>query len=304
MKRNILIYLNLMMAGVACQQNNERADAYGNFETTEVTVSAEVAGKIQSLQVTEGQTLQQGQYVGLIDTTQLYLRKQQLQAQARTIQSRSPGVTSQVAVLLEQKRNAEKELKRFQALAQEGAATQKQVDDLQAQVTVLERQIQSAQTQQDPLVSEQQMIQTQIAQIEEQLQDAKIQAPITGRVLLKIAEPGEMATTGTPLFRMASLDTLHLKVYISGSQLAHVKLGQEAEILIDSSADAYKKLSGTVAWISDQAEFTPKVIQTKDERVDLVYAVKVRVPNDGSLKIGMPGEINFLNREESLANHP
>lgn len=304
MMKSILIYSSLVMAGVACQQNNKVADAYGNFETTEVTVSAEIAGKIQSLQVTEGQTLQQGQYVGLIDTTQLYLKKQQLQAQARTIQSRSPGVTSQVAVLLEQKSNAEKELKRFQALAQEGAATQKQVDDLQAQVAVLERQIQSARTQQDPLVSEQQMIQTQIAQVEEQLQDAKIQAPITGRVLLKIAEPGEMATIGTPLFQMASLDTLQLKVYISGSQLAQVKLGQEAEVLIDSSADAYKKLRGIVTWISDQAEFTPKVIQTKEERVDLVYAVKVRVPNDGSLKIGMPGEVNFLDREESLANHP
>lgn len=296
------IFISLVMLMMACQRNNQLSDAYGNFEATEVTVSAQTTGKIKSLNITEGAMLREGQYVGLIDTIQLHLRKQQLKASMQAIEARSPNIASQVAVLLAQKSNAEKELERFRKLAADGAATPKQLDDLQAQVDVLTRQIQATQTQNAPLVSELQMVQAQIAQVEAQLEDAHIKAPITGKVLLKIAEAGEMANTGTPLFRMASLDTLTLRAYISGSQLSHIQLGQNTEVLIDQDADTYKKFSGKVIWISDQAEFTPKTIQTKDERVDLVYALKVRVPNDGSLKIGMPGEINFPAEHEKLAN--
>lgn len=296
------IFISLVMLTFSCQHKKQVSDAYGNFEATELTVSAQTAGKIEFLAVTEGETLQEGQYVGQIDSTQLHLRKQQLKANAQAIQARSPNIASQVAVLLAQKRNAEKELDRFRKLAADGAATQKQVDDLQAQVDVLARQVQAIQTQHAPLVNELQMVQAQIEQVEEQIEDAGIKVPITGKVLLKVAEAREMANIGTPLFLIASLDTLTLRAYISGGQLSHIQLGQTTEVLIDQDADTFKKLRGKVTWISDQAEFTPKAIQTKDERVDLVYAVKVRVPNDGSLKIGMPGEINFLNENEKLAN--
>lgn len=297
------ILISLAVITSACQNHKQASDAYGNFEATTVTVSAETTGKIKFFHITEGQNIQEGQYVGLIDTTQLHLRKQQLEAHAQTIQSRSPHIVSQAAVLFEQRKNAEKELERFRKLAEDGAATQKQVDDLQAQIAVLTRQIQATQAQNAPLISEMQMVQAQIDQIEEQIESAQVRAPITGKVLLKLAEAGEMANAGTPLFHMASLDTLTLRAYISGSQLSQIQLGQSAEVLIDQDADAYKKLQGKVTWIADQAEFTPKTIQTKDERVDLVYAIKVRVPNDGSLKIGMPGEINFFYDAEKLASH-
>lgn len=301
--KHAIIYLPLTILLMACQSNEQVPDAYGNFEATEVTVSAETAGKIQFLHVTEGETLQQGQFVGLIDTTQLYLRKKQLQASLKVIRARTPGISSQVAVLREQKRIAEKELRRFQELAQEGAATQKQVDDLQAQVDVLEKQIQSTRTQEAPLLSELDMIQAQTEQIEDQIQDARIEAPISGRVLLKLAESGEIVTPGMPLFRMASLDTLTLRAYISGRQLSEIKLGQAVQVMVDKAGGEYKSLDGILSWIADQAEFTPKVIQTRDERVDLVYAIKVRVPNDGSLKIGMPGEVIFQQVPGSHSAH-
>lgn len=285
--------LTLALLFAACQQDSDVADAYGNFEATEVTLSAEVAGKILSFDAREGEELHQGQFIAQLDTIQLYLKKQELMAGINAIKARQPGVASRLDVLKEERENAARELKRFRILAEEGAATAKQVDDLQNRVEVLDRQIASARTEFGPLSAEIETMESRIAQLNEQIKDAKLDAPLHGTILVKLAEAHEMVNAGTPLLRMAELDYLELRAYISGSQLDDVKIGQEVEVLIDQDADSFHHLRGTLSWVSDKAEFTPKIIQTKEERVDLVYAIKVRVKNDGRLKIGMPAEVVF-----------
>ncbi|MEK6479082.1 HlyD family efflux transporter periplasmic adaptor subunit [Catalinimonas sp. 4WD22] len=285
--------LTLALLFTACQQDSDVADAYGNFEATEVTLSAEVAGKIMNFDAREGEEFYEGQFIAQLDTTQLHLKKQELKAGINAIKARQPGVSSRLDVLQEERENAAGELKRFQILAEEGAATTKQVDDLQNRLEVLERQIASARTEFGPLAAEIETMESRITQLDEQIKDARVDAPLHGTILVKLAEAHEMVNVGTPLLRMADLDYLELRAYISGSQLDDVKIGQEVEVLIDQDADSFHRLRGTLSWVSDEAEFTPKIIQTKEERVDLVYAIKVRVKNDGRLKIGMPGEVLF-----------
>ncbi len=288
----IYITTGFIVLLLGCQQQ-EQSDAYGNFEATEITISAEVPGKIMRLDLVEGDVLKVGQPLGYIDTTQLHLQKQELLANLSAVSSRKPGIAAQMQVLRQQKANAERELQRFRALAKNAAATQKQVDDLKDQVAVLERQVQSIATQNDPIIGEIGVIEAKIARIENQLQKASITAPMAATVLTKIAQPYEMVNAGSPLFRIADLSHPILRVYVSGTQLPSVKLGQEVQVLVDKNAEENRALSGKVVWIANTAEFTPKTVQTKEERVDLVYAVKVRVTNDGLLKIGMPGEVNF-----------
>jgi HlyD family secretion protein len=275
---------------VACNKNNEKADGYGNFEATEVTISAEASGKIVFLNLEEGVTLAPNSQVGLIDTTQLYLSKQQLIAAKNTIASRSQNVLSQTAVLNEQLKTTLTDQKRIQNMFAENAATKRQVDEINGKVNVLHEQIKSIKTQDAPISNEQKSIDVQIEKINYQIQKCKIINPIQGTVLAKYSEVNEVTNFGKPLYKLADLSEMTLRVFISEKQLNQVKVGQKVTVKIDTEEDM-KLYPGTISWIASSAEFTPKIIQTKEERANLVYALKVNVKNDGSLKIGMPAEM-------------
>lgn len=281
-----LILINL----VACNKNNDKADGYGNFEATEVTISAEASGKIEYLNLEEGAIVAPNTQVGLIDTIQLYLSKQQLIASKNTIASKSGNVLSQTAVLNEQLKTTLIEQKRIQNMFAENAATKRQVDEINGKVNVLNEQIKSVTTQDAPISNEQKSIDVQIEKINDQIQKCKITSPFQGTVLAKYSEANEITNFGKPLYKLADLTTMTLRVYISEKQLNQIKVGQKVTVKIDTQEDM-KSYPGTISWISSSAEFTPKIIQTKEERANLVYAVKVNVKNDGSLKIGMPAEM-------------
>lgn len=281
-----LILINL----VACNKNNDKADGYGNFEATEVTISAEASGKIEYLNLEEGAIVAPNTQVGLIDTIQLYLSKQQLIASKNTIASKSGNVLSQTAVLNEQLKTTLIEQKRIQNMFAENAATKRQVDEINGKVNVLNEQIKSIKTQEAPISNEQKSIDVQIEKINDQIQKCKITSPFQGTVLAKYSEENEITNFGKSLYKLADLTTMTLRVYISEKQLNQIKVGQKVTVKIDTQEDM-KSYPGTISWISSSAEFTPKIIQTKEERANLVYAVKVNVKNDGSLKIGMPAEM-------------
>jgi len=291
MMKNIKILFLAGLAGIlfSCS-NGEKADGYGNFEATEITISSEANGKLEFLNLEEGQILEKGAVVALVDTLQLYLNKQQLLATKATVASKSGGVWSQVSVLNQQLQTAKTEQQRIQNMFNEKAATQRQLDQANNQVDVLKKQIQNVETQNAPIVNEVKSIDAKVAQIEEQIAKSKIKNPIKGTVLTKYAEPGEIVSFGKPLYKIADLKEMTLRVYVSETQLPNIKIGQEVSVKIDSGEDL-KDYKGAISWISASAEFTPKIIQTKEERVNLVYAVKVIVKNDGSLKIGMPAEM-------------
>ncbi len=281
-----LVLINI----VACNTKNDKADGYGNFEATEVTISAEANGKINYLQLEEGVTLAANTTVGLIDTIQLYLNKQQLIAAKSTIASKSANVLSQKSVLIEQLKTTLIDQKRIQNMFAENAATQRQVDEINGKVNVLKEQIKSVSTQDAPIHHEVKSIDVQIEKINDQIKKSAIINPFKGTVLAKYTEPNEVTSFGKPLYKIADLSTMTLSIYISEKQLNQIKIGQKVTVKIDAEEEM-KSYSGTVAWIASSAEFTPKIIQTKEERTNLVYAVKVKVPNDGSLKIGMPAEM-------------
>lgn len=281
-----LILINL----VACNKNNDKADGYGNFEATEVTISAEASGKIEYLNLEEGAIVAPNTQVGLIDTIQLYLSKQQLIASKNTIASKSGNVLSQTAVLNEQLKTTLIEQKRIQNMFAENAATKRQVDEINGKVNVLNEQIKSIKTQEAPISNEQKSIDVQIEKINDQIQKCKITSPFQGTVLAKYSEENEITNFGKSLYKLADLTTMTLRVYISEKQLNQIKVGQKVTVKIDTQEDM-KSYPGTISWIASSAEFTPKIIQTKEERANLVYAVKVNVKNDGSLKIGMPAEM-------------
>lgn len=284
-----------------CTTNSDESDAYGNFEAVEIKVSALAPGTLLYLNVEEGKRVTEGELLGLIDTTNFYLKKEQLKASYAAALSRRPAIAAQAATLEEQKKNALRELNRFQTLSEKGAAAAKQADDLHYQVNVLEKQIASVKTQDIQLTNELKVIQAQIAQVERQIEECKIIAPVSGTVLVKLAEPRELVAIGSPLFRIANLDTLTLKVYVSGTQLDDIRLGQRVSVLIDKDKKRLTSLPGVVTWIASEAEFTPKNIQTRESRTDLVYAVKLKTPNPGGiLKIGMPGEAIFSDMNNQL----
>lgn len=301
----IYSFLLLGILCISCENDQMRSDAYGNFEATIVTVSAESSGKLLQLQVEEGEQLKEGQEVALVDTTALYLQKLQLQAGMRTLSQKTVKVEPEIRVLLDQKSNLEREKNRVEELLKNKAATTKQLDDIKGELKVLEQRIaasrQTARNKNAGILSEKDPIQAQIALIEEQIRKAHVKNPIAGTVLNKLAEASEVVGMGKPLYRIAKLDPLILRAYAGSTQLQKASLGEEVEVLVDEGAEGYRRLTGTLSWISAEAEFTPKTIQTKEERVSLVYAIKVRVPNpEGKLKIGMPAEVNFA--QKSVAN--
>ena len=289
-----IIYLSIILAFASgCNETNDRADAYGNFETTEITVSAEGNGKLVSLKVEEGDRLKKGQLVGVIDTLQLHYQKQVLNAQRAAVSSKTTNVVAQRDVYTTLLSRLNSEVERFKKLVADKAATQKQLDDLESEVDIAKSKIKSIESQNLPVISEIKAMDAQILQLNDLIAKSKIVNPIDGLVTTKLAEESEMITMGKPVYKVADMSTMILRVYISGDQLPVVKVGQQVEVLIDKDKTENTIHKGKISWISDVAEFTPKIIQTKKDRVNQVYAVKVRVKNDGSLKIGMPGEVNF-----------
>jgi HlyD family secretion protein len=282
---------------VACGGKDVAHDATGSFEADEIIVSAEVTGVIRQFDVREGAEVRAGQPLGWIDSTQLYLKKKQLLSQIDAILSRRPHIATQLAAYRVQLETAQRELLRVENLFKSEAATQKQVDDARAQVSVIERQMEAHRSSLDissqGLVSETLPLYAQIEQIDDQMRRSRIVNPVDGVVLNKYSELHELVLTGKPLYKVAPLKELDLRAYITGSQLATIKLNQEVSVMVDDGSAGYREYPGTITWISDKAEFTPKTIQTREERADLVYAVKVRVVNDGLLKIGMYGEVKL-----------
>ncbi|MEP2238139.1 MAG: HlyD family efflux transporter periplasmic adaptor subunit [Maribacter sp.] len=273
------------------------SDAYGNFEADEVIVGSEGQGKILSFNVKEGEQIPAGTIVGYIDTMQLSLKKQQLIASINAVSAQTLDVQSQLNIYREQKKNILREQRRVEHMLKDEAATQKELDNINGNIEVVDREIEAArkklETNNRGILSQIEPIERQIDQINDQINKSLIMNPISGTVLTKYSEEMELAGYGTPLYKIAGLDEITLKVYVSGDQLSHIKIGQEVEVLIDDTKKENRALKGTIKWIASEAEFTPKIVQTKDERVDMVYAVKILVQNDGYLKIGMPGEINF-----------
>jgi HlyD family secretion protein len=286
--------MGIALAGTisSCSSSDDSADAYGNFEATEVIVSAEAMGKVLFFNVEEGQQLAKGEVIGLIDTIDVSLNKKQLMASKSGITAKSANVLSQIAVLRSQLKTAQSEQARVSNMFKSDASTQRQMDEVNGKVDVLKAQMQSVETQNAPIISELAVVDAQLARLEEQLSKSVIKNPISGTVLVKYTEAQEVVSFGKPLYKIANLDQLELKVYISETQLQEVKIGQSVVVHIDAT-EGMIAYDGTVSWISAEAEFTPKIIQTKEERVSLVYAMKILVKNDGALKIGMPAEVNF-----------
>lgn len=288
----ILIFVLFL---TSCKTNSTDAFASGYFEAVETIVSAQGNGSILKLNVQEGQELMAGEKVGQIDSTQIYLSLLQVRSQRGAVLSRKPDISSQTASLKEQIATAQRELKRVENLASGSAATQKQVDDARSQVSVLQKQLSAVENQlsssSQSISKESNPLAYQAQVLEDQLRKTRIINPVNGTVLVKYAEANEMAGIGKPLYKIADLSEMILRVYVTNSQLGAIKLGQTVKILVDKSETEQTEYQGTIEWISDKAEFTPKTIQTKDERSNQVYAVKIRVKNDGMLKIGMYGEI-------------
>ena len=290
----LLLFFILLFS---CKSKDNNYDASGYFEAVETIVSAQANGQILSLNVNEGQELAAGQQVGQIDSTQIYLTLQQVQSQRGAVLSRKPDIGSQTAVLKEQISTAKRELARVERLAAGNAATQKQMDDARSAVTVLQKQLDAQQTSlsntSSSINKEGNPLEVQMSLLKDQINKTHIINPVNGTVLVKYVEQNEMAAIGKPLYKIADLSEIVLRAYITNAQLANLKLGQKVTVLVDKGKDKNAEYQGNVEWISSKAEFTPKTIQTKDERSNEVYAIKIRVKNDGFLKIGMYGDLKF-----------
>lgn len=297
MKYRFVLFPVISLLVISCHDQNHEFDAAGNFEAVETMVSAEANGKILAFEIREGELLKQGQLVGHIDSTQLYLSKLQLEQNRKAILSGRPDIKTQLESLRKELTNAMDDRDRIENLVKGEVASQKQLDDANTRIDILRSKIEAQKsvltTSTNTLTEQSSTVEIQQAIVEDQLRKCKIVNPVDGTVLTKYAEPFEMASQGRPLYKIADLEHMFIRIYVSETQLSQIKLGQKVDVLIDSSRKDFKKYEGTISWISSRAEFTPKIIQTKEERVTLVYAVKVLVKNDGYLKIGMPGEVNF-----------
>ena len=312
MKQVVLLLLSVFTILLSsCSSKNGTFDATGTFETDEVVVSSELGGKILSLTIEEGSEIGKDSIIGLIDATNLSLQKEQAEASIESLGDRTADVGPQVKLLQDQLTVQQSQLdnllherQRVENLIKADAATGKQLDDIKAQIDVVKKQMgvtrqqinvqqSNIATQNRGILSESKPLSKKVAQIEDQLKKASIVNPVSGTIITKYAQAGEITSPGKALYKIADLSFLTLRAYITGIQLSQVKLGQTVKVLVDDGKDKYKELSGTITWISDKAEFTPKTIQTKEERANLVYAMKVKVKNDGYLKIGMYGEVNF-----------
>ena len=309
--RSTLALAALLLLAASCQRNKLVTDASGVFESDEVIVSAEQSGKLLSFTVKEGDTLEKGAVVGQIDMSNTILQKQQIEASIQALRQKTTNphpqielVKKQLAVQQAQLDQQLRERTRTENLLKADAATQKQLDDINAQIDQLQKQIAATKqqieldnsnitTQNRSIFSEQGPLEKSAAQIQDQINKGRVINPIHGTVLTRYALQGEMTTLGKALYKIANVDTVTLRAYITGSQLTNVRLQQAVKVYIDSAANGHREYPGEVYWISDKSEFTPKTIQTKDERANLVYAIKIRVKNDGYIKLGMYGEVKF-----------
>ena len=292
MKR--IVYIAAVVLAASCGTEAE-FDAQGTFEATEVVVSSEATGRILNFEVEEGMAVEANQMVGAIDSVQLHLQRKQLVAQQSALLGSRPDVKKQVAALREQIAKQNEELRRVENMLKDGAATKKQKDDIEAQIKILERQLDATLSTLDKNTStinnNSAALEAQIAALDDRISKCHIISPIGGTVLVKYAEAGELASVGKPLMKIADLDNIYLRAYFTSDQLAKVNLGDEVKVVADFGGEERYDYTGRVAWISSESEFTPKTIQTKDSRANLVYAVKIAVENDGRLKIGLAGEV-------------
>jgi len=294
MNGSVIVIGFMCLAGC---HDNVKSDAYGNFEAVETIVSAEANGKLLQFKADEGDILNENDTIGYIDATQLNLQQRQLFASSEALKAQVQDIQSQLDVLLEQKRNILRERSRLESMLKENAATQKQWDDMNGELQLTEKRIiatrKQIETANHAIISQVEPLKEQIKSVQDRIAKSVIINPVNGQVLTKYIEESEIVSYGRPLYSIANLSEMILRIYVSGEQLAKIHTGQEVGVLIDRSEKENRSLQGKVSWISSRAEFTPKIIQTKKERVSMVYAVKVIVKNDGSLKIGMPGEVNF-----------
>ena len=292
MKR--IVYIAAVVLAASCGTEAE-FDAQGTFEATEVVVSSEATGRILNFEVEEGMAVEANQMVGAIDSVQLHLQRKQLVAQQSALLGSRPDVKKQVAALREQIAKQNEELRRVENMLKDGAATKKQKDDIEAQIKILERQLDATLSTLDKNTStinnNSAALEAQIAALDDRISKCRIISPVGGIVLVKYAEAGELATVGKPLMKVADLENIYLRAYFTSDQLAKVNLGDEVKVVADFGGEERYDYTGRVAWISSESEFTPKTIQTKDSRANLVYAVKIAVENDGRLKIGLAGEV-------------
>ena len=289
--RSFIIIAAILLGG--CKNKTEPADAYGNFEATEVIVSAETSGRILKLNIVEGSEIDQGSEIALIDTTLYHLQKAEIDAGIKSVQTRITSINAQNEILAQQIENLKVNISRIEKMMKDDAATQKQFDDLTGQVSVIEKQIAANNTQKASIAAEISVYESKKASLNEQVTRCTVKSPLKGTVLEKYSQAGEVTAAGKPLIKIADLSVIKLKVYVSGADLGSVKLGQQCTVRTDNGAKGFSKFTGTVTYISGKAEFTPKIIQTKEERVTLVYAVIIDVINDGTMKSGMPGEAIF-----------
>jgi len=295
--RKILALAGTALMMAACGGSEKAYDATGTFEATETTVFAEQSGALLTFNVNEGDSIGQGQEVGLIDTTQTWLKIQQLGATKEVYQSQKPDMERQIAATRQQLAKARQDEQRYRELVADGAAPSKMLDDATSQVKVLQKQldaqISSLTTSTRALDKQSAAADVQVSQLRDMLRKCHVAAPTRGTVLEKYVERGEFVAVGKPLFKVADTQDMYLRAYVTSAQLQTVKLGQRVKVFADYGDQQKKEYEGTVSWISSRSEFTPKTIQTDDERADLVYAVKIAVRNDGYIKIGMYGEVKF-----------
>jgi len=293
----LAIFPLLLIIFFGCGNGNGKFDASGTFESEEIIVSSEAMGKLVMLNVEEGMQLKQNQLVGVVDTLQLYLKKKQLEATIKAVLSKQPDIAAQLAIIEEQIKTASTEKRRIENLIKSNAAATKILDDINAQLELLDRQYQATKSNlsitKQGLQNETYPLLAQIEQIEDQINKSKIKNPVDGTVLTRYAKQNEITTNAKALYKIADLSTMTLRAYINGDQLGGIKLGQKVKVFVDKGNEEQKEMNGEIYWVSSKAEFTPKTIQSKDERANLVYAIKVRVNNDGYLKIGMYGEVRF-----------
>ncbi len=287
----------LLLLLFACNSGEQKSDAYGNFETDEVLVASEAGGKILQMKVQQGASVKLNDVICIIDTSNIVLQIDQLLARKNAVLSQKKQLRAQNDITRQQIQNLQTDIDRLQKLFADGAATQKQLDDADGQLQVMQKKIVATNVQLQTVDAQAQEIDANIAVQQKRLDDCTVTSPMNGSILEKYVEQGELTSPGKTIVKMANTSTLDLRVFISGKQLEQARVGAEVEVLTDGASSLVKD-KGTITWISSQSEFTPKVIQTRDERVDMVYAMKIRVENkDGKYKIGMPGEINFLPKE-------
>jgi HlyD family secretion protein len=291
----IIINMMLLLTITACNNNGKKADAYGNFETDEIIVSAETQGKIIWMNLQEGQNVKTDEIILIIDTTTLYLQLEQLTAKSNAIETQIQTINSQIALHQAQLNTLFNEKNRVTQLLEGNAATKKQLDDIEANITVTQKQIQIVESQKSTIINELIALKKQKELQQHQINKCYVKSPINGTILEKYVQLGELSNAGKALFSVADLSFIYLRAYISGNQLSSIKLNQNVSIKIDTLNKQFTTLEGQITWISSQTEFTPKIIQTKEDRINMVYAIKVKVNNNGRLKIGMPGEIIFNN---------